>query len=157
MVSLVAQKEKILLSCYKVLFVLQNHFYPFSHLKLLGLVFLSLSYLLSPEIREQMYLETHFQYEFSFFGCFGQLGLQSKKNPNYHKYASFFMLSWGKSNFIFFKYPSLPLTTFRDIFHAYICSALITIEIPAFTVQPILWKWYFVNKIVLTYCEKKLF
>ena len=79
MVSLVAQKEKILLSCYKVLFVLQNHFYPFSHLKLLGLVFLSLSYLLSPEIREQMYLETHFQYEFSFLDCFGKLGLQRKK------------------------------------------------------------------------------
>ena len=53
------------------------------------------------QIREQMCLETHFQYEFSFLGRFGQSGLQRKKNPNCHKYAffeaSFIMFSWAKN------------------------------------------------------------
>ena len=32
-----------------------------------------------PQIREQMCLETHFQYEFPIFGRFGQSGRQRKK------------------------------------------------------------------------------
>ena len=40
------------------------------------------------QIREQMCLETNFQYEFPILGRFGQLGLQ-RKNPNCHKYATF--------------------------------------------------------------------
>ena len=31
------------------------------------------------QIREQMCLETHFQYEFSFLGCFGQSGCREKE------------------------------------------------------------------------------
>jgi hypothetical protein len=33
-----------------------------------------------PQIREQMCLETHFQYEFPTLGSFGQSGLQRKKS-----------------------------------------------------------------------------
>ena len=54
---------------------------------------------LKAQIREQMCLETNFQYKFSFLGRFGQSGLQRKKNPNCYKYATFeassFMFSWG--------------------------------------------------------------
>jgi hypothetical protein len=41
------------------------------------------------QIREQMCLEAHFQYENSVFGRFGQSGLQRKKHLNCHKYATF--------------------------------------------------------------------
>jgi hypothetical protein len=34
---------------------------------------------LKPQIREQMCLETHFQYENLILACFGQSGLQRKK------------------------------------------------------------------------------
>ena len=36
---------------------------------------------MSPQIREQMSLKTHFQYEFSILGRFGQSRLQRKKIP----------------------------------------------------------------------------
>ena len=59
-----------------------------------------------PQIREQMFLEIHFQYEYSILGNFGQSGLMRKKNPNHLKYAtfeaSFFMFSWTKNNLNFF-------------------------------------------------------
>ena len=41
------------------------------------------------QIREQMCLETLFQYENSVLGRFGQSRLQREKNPNCHKYATF--------------------------------------------------------------------
>ena len=44
---------------------------------------------IQPQIREQMCLETHFQYEFSILGHFGKSGSREKKNPNCHKYATF--------------------------------------------------------------------
>ena len=68
---------------------------------------------LPPQIREQTCLETHFQYEFSILGCFGQSGWERKKNPNYRKYATFeasffLMFSWAKNILKFsWKYPSV--------------------------------------------------
>ena len=63
------------------------------------------------QIREQMCLETHFRYEFSFLGNFGQSGLQ-RKYPNCHKYAtfeaSFFMSSWAKNIYSKKKIPQRP-------------------------------------------------
>ena len=66
------------------------------------------------QIIEHMCLETHFQYDFPILRPFGQLGLQTKKNPNCHKYAtftaSFFMFLWTKNDFkIFLKYPSIGI------------------------------------------------
>ena len=58
------------------------------------------------QIREQMCLETHFQYEFSFLGHFGQSGLQREKKiqtaiPKYATFeASFFMSSWAKNIYL---------------------------------------------------------
>ena len=63
-----------------------------------------------PQIREQMCLETHFQYEFSILGCFGQSGLQRKKIQTTINILLlrpvFFMISWTKINsLIFLKIP----------------------------------------------------
>ena len=63
------------------------------------------------QIREQMCLKTHFQYEFSFLGRFGHSGLQIK-NPNCHKYrpitnerenvySKFLLIKCSKKYFIF--------------------------------------------------------
>ena len=47
------------------------------------------------QIIEQMCLETHYQYENSVFGRFGQSGMQRrKKNPNFHMYGTFATF-WG--------------------------------------------------------------
>ena len=53
------------------------------HLILLNPYFLEIPCV--PQIREQMWLETNFQYEFSFWA----VGAAKKKNPSYHKYATF--------------------------------------------------------------------
>ena len=58
------------------------------------------------KIREQMRLETHFQYEFPILGRFGQSGAADKKNPNCHKYATFeasFLCFHGQKYFLFFQ------------------------------------------------------
>ena len=59
------------------------------------------------QIREQMCLERHFQYKNSILGRFGQSGLQRKKIQTAISMLLlrpvFFMFSWGKNNFDFFK------------------------------------------------------
>ena len=57
-------------------------------------------------------IKTHFQYDFSFLGRFGQSGLQRKKNPNCHKYATF------EASFLCFhgqKYPSVCTEISHDL------------------------------------------
>ena len=59
--------------------------------------------------KPQMCLETNFQCESLFLGCLGQSGLQKKIHtaicmPLFRPVS---MFSWGKSNFIFVKYPTV--------------------------------------------------
>ena len=72
------------------------------------------------QIREQMRLETHFQYEFPILGRFGQSGLQIKKKIQTAismllLRPVFFMFSWAKKHIIFFKYPSVRTEKLHDM------------------------------------------
>jgi hypothetical protein len=61
-------------------------------------------------IREQICLETHFQYENSILGHFGQVGCREKKNPNCLKYATFdgiFFMFFMPKKVIFLRFSSI--------------------------------------------------
>jgi hypothetical protein len=55
-----------------------------------------------------MSLETHFQYENSVLGRFGHSGLQRKKNPNCHNYATF------EGSFLCFHGQKIILNNFKN-------------------------------------------
>ena len=70
-----------------------------------------------PQIREQMCLETHFQYEFSFLGRFGQSGRAAEKKVqtviSMLLLRPVFYIFMGKK-YLFSKYPNVRTEAIKN-------------------------------------------